>query len=146
MNSATSKGKQSAEDTANNLLTQAGLRRTNERVHVLSVLVDSSQVATVDELHEKLHGAVNKVTLYRMLERFADDGVVERVMLGDGVRRYEYQHDHHHHITCTKCGKRNRVVVPERVLRTSAQKQATDFESVVAHTLEFQGVCKQCAN
>lgn len=127
------------------MLTKAGLRCTHERLVVLTYLVNIHTPHTIDDLHRMFREVVNKVTLYRMLERFADDALVERVVSRDGVRRYEYQDEHHHHITCTRCGTRARIEVPEDVLLMAVHESTKDFSLVSSHTLEYYGMCKACA-
>jgi Fur family ferric uptake transcriptional regulator len=133
-------------NTVDALLARAGLRRTKERVSVLRTLARLHAPCTVEALLVATDEQVNKVTLYRMLEQFADAGLVERVAHPDGIRRYEFQEEHHHHITCTRCGVRSRVSVPERALLAHALKGAPSFSRVTSHALELYGVCKQCVS
>lgn len=128
------------------MLVKKGLRRTKERALALSTLVRLHTPCSVETLQTEVGDAVNKVTLYRMLEQFADAGLIERVAQPDGVRRYEYQSEHHHHITCTGCGTRERVSVPEGTLTRAVAKSAPSFSAVTTHTLEFYGVCRECDN
>jgi len=128
------------------LLTHAGLRCTKERVFVLQMLTSLHVPCTIDELYMHAKKCINKVTLYRMLEQFADADLIERVMHTDGIRRYEYQEEHHHHITCTHCGVRNTVHLSERGLSGKALASAPAFSKVTSHTVEFFGVCKQCVS
>lgn len=111
---------------------------------MLSTLVCLHTPCSVETLQAEVRGSVNKVTLYRMLEQFADAGLVERVAQPDGVRRYEYQSEHHHHITCTECGARERVSVPEAILIRAVVKSAPGFSAITSHTLEFYGHCGAC--
>jgi len=133
-----------SQASAEALLVTARLRRTKERVSVLRTLMRLHAPCTVDFLRAELLGLIHKVTLYRMLEQFADAGIVERVTHPDGVRRYEYQSEHHHHIVCTECGTRARVRVSERAMRQAVLQSACGFPVVTSHTLEFYGMCKEC--
>lgn len=125
---------------------EAGLRMTKERELVLSVLMQAHTAVRVEDVFALVKGRVNKVTLYRMLERFATARIVERVMLSDGVKRYEYQEEHHHHITCSECGARKRVSIPEAILARAVCAHTLGFSLVTSHTLEFYGVCVRCAD
>ena len=128
------------------MLVRTHLRRTKERVLVLRTLMQLHTPCTVEMLLQQVSGTVNKVTLYRMLEQFAEAKLVERVTHPDGVRRYEYQSEHHHHIVCTECGTRARVRVPERTMRNAVLQSACGFPVVTSHTLEFYGMCKECVS
>lgn len=127
------------------MLRTAGLRATREREAVLLYMVNAHGPHTVDDVFEGLRRAVNKVTLYRMIERFADTGLVERIQTNDRARHYEFQHEHHHHLTCTYCGFRARLAVPENRILPMIDASAHAFEVVTSHTLEFYGVCSSCA-
>jgi Fur family transcriptional regulator, ferric uptake regulator len=128
------------------LLTHAGLRCTKERISTLHTLARLHTPCTVENLHTALGKHINKVTLYRMLEQFADANLVERVTHPDGVRRYEYQEEHHHHITCRHCGVRSTIHLSERGLVAQALASAPSFSRVTSHTAEFFGVCKRCTS
>lgn len=128
------------------LLTQKGLRRTQERTLVLRELERLKSPVTIEELYALVQADVNKVTLYRMMEQFAEADLVERVSHPDGIKRYEYQVDHHHHITCTRCASRGTVHISETGLIAHALKSAPTFSTITSHTVEFYGVCKRCVS
>lgn len=127
------------------MLRDAGLRSTREREAALSYMVNAHGPHAVEEVFEGMCRAVNKVTLYRTLERFADAGLVERIQTNDRARHYEFQHEHHHHLTCTHCGFRARLSVPENRNFPTIDAAAHAFKAVTSHTLEFFGVCLKCA-
>ena len=126
------------------ILARADLRRTDERLRVLEVLMHRSTPSSVEDLGALVGPTVHKVTLYRMLEQFAERGIVARLQFGDDKRWYEYQTIHHHHITCSTCGKRTPVYVHERALLRGVLRSAPDFKHVESHTVEFVGVCTSC--
>lgn len=86
----------------------------------------------------------NKVTVYRIMDFFYKNGIVDRLEFQEGKFRYEIRKvNHHHHLICTKCGK------IEDVEGEYMNKLETDmFKSkkfkVISHSLEFFGLCSNC--
>jgi Fur family ferric uptake transcriptional regulator len=72
---------------------------------------NSSAISTV-HLVKKLQSKINKSTIYRILDKLEDDGVLHSVMGKDGVKQYakckgcsKTTHaDNHPHFQCTICG------------------------------------------
>jgi len=95
---------------AQQMLKQAGLKRTQQRVDILTVLLGAKQPLTAEQIGRKLRrNAPDKVTIYRVLENFLEAGLVHRAYLEDRSWYYESgdrctQLQCHPHFTCTKCG------------------------------------------
>jgi Fe2+ or Zn2+ uptake regulation protein len=89
------------------LLREAGLRVTRQRVAVLDALVDlahadtDSVIAAVRrDLPEVSHQAV-----YDSLRTLTDAGLARRIQPTGSVARYEVRvGDNHHHVVCRICG------------------------------------------
>jgi Fe2+ or Zn2+ uptake regulation protein len=102
---------------------------------------------TIDDVAGELHRRgveADFSSVFRGLERLADDAVVERVELGDGKARFEAPRQHHEHVRCERCGSVGEVpgcVVEAVVPAVEAQ---TGF-TVTGHRLLFSGVCETCA-
>lgn len=83
------------------ILEQNGLKKTHQRVEVLKNLTQRHDHPTVDEifqsLKDKIYG-LSKATLYNMLETFAENGIIQKMMCTDGKLRYDFEHQQHHHI------------------------------------------------
>lgn len=85
----------------------------------------------------------NKVTVYRIIEFFYKEGIVNRLDLQEGKFRYEIKKSDHHHLICENCGKIEAVsdtVIPE-MEKEIQQKQ---HFLVKRHSLEFFGICSNC--
>ena len=90
---------------------------------------------------------VGLASVYRMLERLDERGLVQRIDLGDGIVRYEAARDagHHHHLVCGACGK----VEPFADRRLEQAIEAVEERSgysVVAHDIVLRGACADCRN
>lgn len=87
----------------------AGLRVTNQRVHVLEALLQhphASADAVFGSIREALPG-IAPATVHSILGDLTAAGIVRRVSLPDvGSALYELQHDdNHHHVQCVYCGR-----------------------------------------
>lgn len=135
-----------AED-ARERLRDAGYRPGAAGTAVLEHLGAQSCCVGAQELHEALTAAGRRIGLasvYRVLDALAEQGLVQRVDIGDGVVRYEpAQTDHHHHLVCGECGK----VEPfedKRLERAIEAVEERSGYSVVAHEVVLRGACASC--
>ena len=131
------------------LLREAGLKSTEARLCVLSVLDSSRKPLRIKDMEKKLTNCgsrVDMVTLYRVMESFCKKGITRRVHVEEGGACYELHANDHHHITCTICKRREDVGDclfndhEDRIRRSMP-----NFVSVTRHSIEFFGICKKCA-
>ena len=136
-----------AED-ARSHLRGAGYRVGAAGAAVLDQLAAERCCRGAQELHETLTARGRKVGLasvYRMLDRLAEEELVQRVDVGDGIVRFEPVHstEHHHHLVCGDCGK----VEPFAGPRLEAAIEAAELRSgysVSAHEVVLRGACADC--
>lgn len=112
----------------------------------LSELVDSPK--TTEEIYEDLEDrGIDRSSVYRTLNLFAELGIVEKVLFRDGVNRVELASEfggsHHHHLVCQECGEiiEFEECGIENLQRIAEIKHSFDVE---AHHMEFYGTCEQC--
>ena len=91
------------------LLRRMGERVTLPRVRVLSALARSGRALTHHEIERQLgKEALDKVTLYRVLDWLCSKGLAQRRAGTDRVWRFsaaEAGHERHAHFECSSCGK-----------------------------------------
>ena len=111
------------------------VRKTKHLEQVLHVFRQSSDALSAGMLHEALANDINKSTVYRMLDKLEDDGVIHSFLTVDQIRFYALcegcssgRHvDSHAHFQCTSCNRvscfSEEVVLPtpKRARITSAQ-------------------------
>jgi Fur family ferric uptake transcriptional regulator len=97
---------------ARGILKAARLRTTAARVAVLQRLAAANQPTSHSEVVESLQNfAFDQSTIFRSLQELCDAGVVNRLELGDQVRRFELRTTagtdqlEHPHFMCVDCGK-----------------------------------------
>ena len=131
---------------ADEQLREAGYRPGGAGTRVLGFLEAQTCCRGAQEIYEALGRKVGLASVYRMLERLDEHGLVKRIDLGDGIVRYEpVREAHHHHFVCGECGK----VEPFADLRLEQAIEAVEERSgysVVAHEVVLRGACADCRN
>lgn len=89
------------------------MRKTKSLVAVLDLFKQSNGALSVVELIELFSQKMNKTTVYRILERLEEDGILHSFMGKDRLKWYaicngctsEQHKDAHPHFQCKNCGK-----------------------------------------
>ena len=121
-------------------------RNTPSKTAVLNALERSRTALSHEHLQARLADEVDRATIYRILNRFCDDGVVHRIVADDGKQYFalcedcsheDHRHDHFH-FRCRSCDtvecltEEISVVLPRGYL-------AEGFNGVIS------GVCRECS-
>ena len=88
---------------------------------------------------------ISLATVYRNLSLFKDQGLITSLGTVKGVERFDGNTDPHVHFICTGCGKildLGGIQVPEEL---SGAAEAESGGSVEACSLNFTGLCGDCA-
>ena len=131
-------------DHATERLRQAGHRPGGAGTLVLGYLETQSCCCGAQEIYEALGRQVGLASVYRMLDRLDDQGLVQRIDLGDGIVRYEPSREaHHHHLVCGECGKVE-PFADQRLERAIEAVEERSGYSVSAHDVVLRGACADC--
>ncbi len=124
-------------------------RNTQLKSTLLKILEEKRSPLTVPHLMsllEKKRLHPNKTTLYRQLENMKESGVVEEVLLEDGIAHFEFKREHHHHFICEICNQVS--CLEDQVLEKAIhrfEKQISDRgASVSHHQFSVFGTCREC--
>lgn len=94
-----------------------GLRMTDQRRIIATVLEDSDDHPDVDELHNRASAVdprISIATVYRTVKLFEEEGILDKVEFGDGRARYEdAEREHHDHLIDLETGNVIEFVDPE---------------------------------
>ena len=88
-------------------------RNTPAKEMIREALQKSATAMSQDMLEERLNGQADRVTIYRVLASFCEDGIVHRVVSDEGKAYYALcegctakKHRHEHaHFRCVNCQK-----------------------------------------
>ena len=123
-------------------------RNTETQAAVLNLLRGRSSALCHDDVMEELTTEVNRVTVYRILNRFVDQGLAHRIVADDGKQYFAScatgcSHgalDHGHvHFRCTDC---ERIECLDQPLNVNLPKGyvADNFNVLLS------GTCAACAS
>ena len=122
------------------------IRKTKSVKTVLGVLEQTDGATSVVKLVKQLQQEMNKTTVYRILERLEESGILHSFMDKDGLRWYAtcsncsagHHADTHPHFQCVECGKIECLKFEVQVPSLPNHKvQTTDFL--------LTGQCEDCS-
>ena len=121
-------------------------RNTPAKTAILTLLKEANAALSQDMIETEIKGEMDRVTIYRVLNSFCEDGITHKILADDGKYYFalchscnEHNHDHDHfHFKCINCQKVE--CLDEQVTVTLptgyVQKSITSWVS---------GYCKTCA-
>ncbi|MCH2059810.1 MAG: transcriptional repressor [Verrucomicrobiales bacterium] len=127
---------------------ERGLRRTKAMKELLRVLIEAKGPLTLSDLCgvQSLSEQCDKATVFRLLGRLQEKGVIRRLGLHERAAYYAFAYpgEHFDYLVCTDCGKIEALELdcPVEVLEKEVMEQ-TGFSGLY-HELEFFGSCPQC--
>jgi Fe2+ or Zn2+ uptake regulation protein len=127
---------------------KAGLRRTKALEELLSTLIEGGRPMTLSELaaSKRLTAQCDKATVFRLLQRLADHGIVRRLGLHERAAYFTLlvPGKHSDYLICTSCGSIDAIQAPCPVHHLEDEiREKTGFRNLY-HELEFFGVCPKC--
>ena len=138
---------QTVQENAIDVLSEAGVRPTRQRVRVLTELMGERDDVTAQELHDRLRAGGERLglaTVYRTLGLLAEAGVIDSLSHRPGELCYRWcGQGHHHHLVCSSC---HRVVeLADRELDPWLERISRAHGFVTTgHRLEVSGLCAAC--
>lgn len=82
-------------------------------------------------------------TVFRAVVGLEQEGLVDRVDLGDGRLRFEVRDRHHEHALCRSCGRV--AEVPDCMVDDAIERvRDTTGYAVTSHRVVFDGLCPTC--
>ncbi len=121
------------------------IRKTKSVNTILEIFDKNEHAISVVELVDQLSHAMNKTTIYRILERLDQDAVLHSFLGKNGVKWYakcnnctsDHHHDVHPHFQCVQCGKTDCMDMDVRMPNTPNRQ----IESV---QVLYTGTCEDC--
>ncbi len=132
------------------VLKDAGLSRTPQRVAVLGMLINSDRALTVIDIFVEIspYQKINKATIYRILSSFKEKGIIRDIPVSDGVNYYEMACRHnpvHAHFYCRAC-KKMFCLEPITLSQAWGIFSSPYGFKVDGFTLNITGLCRDCQN
>lgn len=121
-------------------------RNTPSKDAVLDLLINSGKAMSRDAIEQKIGVEIDRATIYRVLNRFCEDGLVHKIVADDGKQYFavcmkcdeKKLADNHFHFRCTSC--QTIECLPEAV--HFSVPNGYNVESV---NCVLTGICPQCS-
>ncbi|MDG2488943.1 MAG: Fur family transcriptional regulator [Roseibacillus sp.] len=127
----------------------AGLRRTKALEVLLDTLLKADRPVTLAGLEENpfLASQCDKATIYRLLNRLTDAGLVRRLGLHERAAYFTLilPGQHRDYLICTECGTITPIDAPCPVHDLEDEIRSDTGYLNLYHELEFFGTCPRCA-
>ena len=128
-------------------LRDKGLRVTQQRVAVLEFLLATPKHPTAEEVGAAVNRLVptaSRASVYNVLHSLKESGLIDELVLGDAVARYDANLGRHHHFICRACGSVEDV--PFETFQEAPRPRLADGHTVEDYTVTLRGVCPRCTN
>lgn len=123
------------------------LKNTKQRVAIMEILAHSAEPVSAEDIFARLKDEYPNLalsTVYRNLECFAINAIINKDVWADGVVRYSLAEEHHgHYLICTGCSAK--VKIDDCPLSGIEQELEDDTGyEIEGHTLTIYGKCPAC--
>ena len=131
------------------LLKDCELAATRHRLRILKVIGSHNFPISAAEIYETLghNTAINRVTVYRILDLLVQRGLVQR--LSGGGRSFVYglapsdDHPAHPHFYCKSCGQME--CLEPQSLNVDTQPMRRTFQGLIENIeVRIDGICHTC--
>jgi len=122
-------------------------RNTASKEAVLDLLTKTGKAMSRDAIEQKINLEIDRATIYRVLNRFCEDGVLHKVVAEDGKQYFAVCMkcdensftDNHFHFRCNNC--QTLECLPEAVHFSVPNGYNVENVNCV-----LTGICKDCAS
>ena len=131
------------------ILKRSGVEVTDNRRGVLEVIGNNTYPLSAADIFATMvrSSAINRVTVYRILDLLVDKGVVDRISTGGRAFYYGLAPNDHHrphpHFYCTRCGQMD-CLTPGSLSVDTDSLWKTFPGRIDKVEVRVDGICKNC--
>ena len=136
-------------DELKKIVKQKGLKYTEQREIVLSILLHAKEHLTAEEVYndikkEHKESNIGIATVYRALSFLEEVDLITSITFGTDGKKYESNSkSHHDHLICTECGKIIEFIDDEIEKRQDKIAKKNKFK-ITSHSMQLYGTCEVC--
>ncbi|WP_368030890.1 Fur family transcriptional regulator [Arcobacter sp. s6] len=136
-------------DELKKIVKQKGLKYTEQREIVLSILLDAQDHLTAEEVYNEIKkehpdSNIGIATVYRALSFLEEVDLITSIAFGTDGKKYESNaKSHHDHLICTSCGKIIEFMDDEIEKRQDKIAKKNKFK-ITSHSMQLYGACEAC--
>jgi len=134
--------------TLKETLQKEGLRYTQQRQEIWNELRSSNEHRDADGIFitlQKQGLRISRATVYRTIEVLVKNNLIDKLDIGDGRSRFEYndKYAHHDHLICNSCGK---IIEfhSDDIENYQRQIAKNNKFKLVDHNHQLYGICEDC--
>ena len=124
-----------------NLLKEHHIKVTYPRVQILKSILEHPKETTLKELVRAKKGSIDKSTIYRVIDLFISEGIIEKFVNADNEVIFLLRRNHGHYLTCIKCHRL--VELDECPIEKYISQDIAGFK-ILHHVIRLEGICSQC--
>jgi Fur family transcriptional regulator, ferric uptake regulator len=131
------------------IVKQKGLKYTEQREIVLSILIHAKDHLSAEEVYndvkaEHPESNIGIATVYRALSFLEEVDLITSITFGSDGKKYESNSkSHHDHLICTECGKIVEFLDEEIEKRQERIAKKNKFK-ITNHSMQLYGICEDC--
>ncbi|MDO5580380.1 MAG: Fur family transcriptional regulator [Planctomycetia bacterium] len=127
---------------------EINLALTVQRIAVYAYLAGTAVHPSADRVYEEIHKefpTISRTSVYRILETFARNGLIMKLVHPGTAVRYDGNPVRHHHLVCMECENIFDIESSEKVpdIKMDPPRFVGDFE-VCDYSIVFTGMCAKC--
>ena len=136
-------------DELKKIVKQKGLKYTEQREIVLSILLHAKEHLTAEEVYNEIkkehkESNIGIATVYRALSFLEEVDLITSITFGTDGKKYESNSkSHHDHLICTECGKIIEFIDDEIEKRQDKIAKKNKFK-ITSHSMQLYGTCETC--
>ena len=136
-------------DELKKIVKQKGLKYTEQREIVSSILLHAKEHLTAEEVYNEIkkehkESNIGIATVYRALSFLEEVDLITSITFGTDGKKYESNSkSHHDHLICTECGKIIEFIDDEIEKRQDKIAKKNKFK-ITSHSMQLYGTCEAC--
>ena len=141
--------REEAIDELKKIVKQKGLKYTEQREIVLSILIHAEDHLSAEEVYNEIKSKYTEsnigiATVYRALSFLEEVDLITSITFGSDGKKYESNaKSHHDHLICTECGKIVEFLDDEIEKRQERIAKKNKFK-ITNHSMQLYGICGDC--
>lgn len=124
------------------------MRNTEQKSVILEVLQTHKDHPTADQIYAEVRERLPRIslgTVYRNLEKLSSAGVIMKLELGGGQKRFDPTPTDHAHFRCVGCFAVEDLPQDLRIDLPDINGIDGKNRIILGNTLEYYGYCEKCA-
>ncbi len=127
------------------ILKMYDIKSTLGTILIYKILDKSDNPISLIEIKKKVNGEIHLATIYRILEKLENKGVVNKLQFNEQKSFYELNRSPHNHFICSHCNKVIDIYLESENLSFIKKDILNKYNlKVQSASINFTGICSEC--